>query len=535
MRTTRYSPTAGKLWKVLPGAIALTISSTAIWPNIGHSEELVESHPGISIEPMYSEAVIAYNAKQPAEALKILDAVLKAKPDYLQALELKALVLRSLGKKEESQANYEALIKSAPPEKAAAYHFGLGVLLYTEKKGDAAAPHFEEALRRDFNVDASHFFLGLHYFALTNRPGNSAEAQKHFEAVAAGSSDELKPAAHYYLGLISYKAGNGGEGTFELIEARSIASGMGDNPLAKDIGDAVSKVLAPLGKAQWFGNATFLGSYNSNISSSPNDSTGQAQTTNLGTPQGLLVAGFGRMSSPLDPLQWVASYRGTFNYNLNSATSTYDFLTHTVDLYLTRNPLARTQYGMKLEGNFNLQNQAPGFTWYSVTGEVGPYIRRALGRGTLLSAELYYRPATFPGAAGIYDQSGHSLIARTTLQIDHGDTWWNPVGTFALEKNRTDGSVYRDWAMDFLFSDVLHLGARNAVTASAALNLYAYQESDQQRFDKLISLRADWIHTLENAHWTVIGDLAYTNNFSNLADLYHYNQVAISAGVGYTF
>jgi hypothetical protein len=497
-----------------------------------------ESHPGISLEPMYSEAVIAYNSKQPAEALKILDALLRIKSDHLQALELKALVLKSSGKPEESRTNYEALIKSSPRDKAGPYRFELGVIEYNAKRPEKAAVHFEEALAQKFNVDASHFFLGLIAFNLADKGGKLSEAQRHFTAVTEGGTAELKPPSYYYLGILAYKAGFGSEGTFQLIEARSAARSLPGNAIAKDIEKAVAAALAPYGKAQWFGNFSALGAYNGNISTLPNSAAAPEQTSGKRTPQLLLVAGLGRMSSPLNTLQWVASYRGTFNYNFNSEAKGFQFLTHTASLYLTINPLARTQYGIKSEGNFNFSNQALeddptsyAFQKYSLSGEFGPYMRRELARGTQLSLESYYRPAKYYASP---DQDGYGVTVRASLQRDTGHTWWNPTWTLSADRNDSTGATFNSWGGSVGITNVMRPTGKDTVSLAAQVTSYNYLLSTPKRYDQLFVLRLNEIRRITD-RLTGILDLSYQLNNSTEEALYSYTQPVISGGFGYNF
>jgi hypothetical protein len=267
-----------------------------------------------------------------------------------------------------------------------------------------------------------------------------------------------------------------------------------------------------------------------------------APSSGKSTGQGLLNAGFGRMSSPLNTIQWVANYRGSFNINTNSDTATYQFFTNTADLYLTRNPLARTQTGLKLEGNYNLQNTSlPGESSitsmgsYSFTGEVGPYVKSTLSRGVLLSLEGYYRPGHFfNDSGGAFDQSGNGAVLRSSLTFDRSSTWFNPAGTLGFEINQTNGINYRSRTLATGLSNLMRIGSNNLVTLSATLNFVKYPVSEEGRdTDTFFAARADWVHTLD-PHWTVIGDVGYTKNSSHL-DSYTYSQPVVTAGAGYSF
>lgn len=500
-----------------------------------------ESHPGISLEPMFSEAVIAYNSKQPVEALKVLDRLLKIQPDYVRALELKALLLKSSGKPEESRANYEALIKSSPKEKAGPYHFELGVLEYNAKRLDVAASHFEKAIAQKFNTDASHFFLGLIGFNLADKGGKIAEAKNHFKAVTEGSSAELRPPAYYYLGLIAYKQGLGSEGTFQLIEARSAARSMPDNAIAKDIDKAVATALAPYSKASWFGNLSLMGAYNTNVSTQSDALTNSGAASEKKAIQSLFAAGLGRMSSPLDTLQWVGSYRATFNLNSNAETRTFQFFTNTASLYLTLRPLARTQYGLKAEGSYVFSGKASEVTGqdpamidlgpYSASLEVGPYMRRELSPGTKLSLESYFRPTSNYVTPG---QSGYALSVRTSLQKDTNARWWNPIWNLSLDRASALDPIFRSIGGTLGLTNVMRPTGKDQLSATAQVTSFNYLESDPTRNDQLVVLRLSEVHHLTQS-WTVVADLSYSYNHSSIADTYGYSQKIASAGFGFNY
>jgi tetratricopeptide (TPR) repeat protein len=499
---------------------------------------LVESHPGISLEPMYSEAVIDYNSKQPAEALKVLDRVLRMKPDYVQALELKALVLKGMGKPEESRKNYEALIQANPDRaKAAPYHFELGVIEFNAKHLDVAQKHFQESLAQKFNEDASHFFLGIIAFGTGEKAGNIVEAEHQFEAVAHGSAADLKPAAHYYLGLINYKKGQGSDGTHELIEARSLARDVPDSPIARDIEKAVNTALAPYGKGQLFGNFSFMGGYNGNANSGVSDQPGSG----ISTGEVLFSGSVGWMSSPLSTVQWVASYRLAGNYNFAQDSTPqkdagqYSFLAHTGDLYLTKDPLARTQYGFKLEGSYMFNDDLKDdgtHEWapFSYYAELGPYVRHELKQGMLLSVEGDFHPVHYsnPNYAGV---SGSDYALRSSLSVDRSDNWWNPTYSLTLEDNQTQSAVFTDFGVDLGVADLIRIDDRNTVIVSAGLNTYWFSSSGIPRTDKLMVLDANLNHKL-TTHWSAILDVNFTDNFSTDPD-FSYTRPIVTAGVSY--
>ena len=106
-----------------------------------------ESHPGISVEPLYSEAVIAFNKKNSEEALRILNQLLKQDPRHVDALQLKALTLKTRGDDKEAIDTYTRLISLKPERETGAYHFELGVIYNRMKSAALSETHFRKAIQ----------------------------------------------------------------------------------------------------------------------------------------------------------------------------------------------------------------------------------------------------------------------------------------------------------------------------------------------------------------------------------------------------
>ena len=144
------------------------------------------------------------------------------------------------------------------------------------------------------------------------------------------------------------------------------------------------------------------------------------------------------MSSPLDNWQWTASYRATVNFNYAGDTTNYDFFTNSAALFFTHHPLAKTSYGLKLASDYTFQNQpdASGnsaFRPYSLTGEMGLYLKTQLTRKTLMMTELYFKPQNYSNDVdGPTARSGPDFLLKDGFTYDAMTRYWNPTAAVSL-------------------------------------------------------------------------------------------------------
>lgn len=489
-----------------------------------------ESHPGISVEAHYMEAVLAYNKRKMDEALKILNQLLKAYPNNVEALELKALTLKSKGDDEQSLDTYNRLIKLKPMKDRGPYYFEAGVIYNKQKKNDVAKGHFEKAIQLKFNVEAANLFLGLINF------GNNdfGQAEGNFDVIRSKGTPELKVVGHYYLGMIHFKSGNPAAGTSELVEARDLANTIPESKIASDIKTGVNKILVPFTKSTWFANATAMGQYDNNISSLPTSITNPAITSGKATPKLMLMGGVGRMTAPLSTIQWVPSYRLAYNRNFNAETRGYEFFTNTLSMYFNYKPLSQVSGGIKTDGNFTFQNQTEDgatytFRKYNLAGELGPFLKFPLGSNARMDWEGYVRPQKVFSSA---DLSGLSFFTRMSVRgVDSSSNFFNPVAGVSFEKSNVAGNAYKYQSYTGSLSNTLRVPGGYILTPSVDYMAITYALADPVRSDKMITARTSLIKML-SAQWTINGDVTYIINNSNLTDTYSYNR--IMAGLGIT-
>lgn len=500
-----------------------------LWHTASYGDE---SHPGLGLESEYSEAVLAYNKKQTSEAIRILNDILKQKPDHVQALELKALTLKSGGDEREALDTYQRLIKLKPEKERGPYYFEAAVIFNREKKVNEARDYFQRSLALDFNALACHLFLGILEF----NAGNIADAEPHFQAVKKEGTPEFQTVAHFYLGLIDFKSGYPSGGSSELIDARDQAKTLPDSSIAKDILTGSEKVLEPFRNGQWFANITLMAQYDSNVSEVPSIDSVPNLVSDARTPKLTLSGGVGHMSSPLNTVQWVPSYRFNYNYNFNSNAKEYSFFTNTGSLYFNYRPLSETTGGLKLEGDFTFQNQPEDptnlsgsyeYMKYSFTGDIGPYFRTQLTQRTQLELDADYRPQTF-----YIDNylSGPDFQLKATVRNDTGSTYFNPGADILLEHDSAQDSDWLYTTVGAGIFDVMHITGKDTATFNLDYSNIDYSSNSAGRKDNTVVIHGSWLHLLAN-HWALIGDLSYTVNSSTESDEFSYNRYVIGFGI----
>lgn len=500
-----------------------------------------EAHPGLGAESMYSEAVLAINQKRNEEALRILDSLLKSSPDHVEALELKALTLKTKGDDRQSLEVYEKLAQLKSPEQQGPYHFEIGILLNRQKKPGVARTHFQKAADLGFNRASSHFFLGL----IDYNSGDLVGAQKNFEEVKSSGAQELRAVAHYYLGLIHYKNGYGAGGMSELLAARALAGDLKDSKMAADIRESADKILSPFNTPQWFANISVLGQYDSNVSQVPSQGTTvPSDASGKSTPKVLVSAGIGWMSSPTQTLQWVGSYRFSWNKNFNSHTRSYEFFTNIPALYINYKPLNVTTGGIKIEGNYTFQNQlkdpaisatAGGsylYRPYNYGVEVGPFVKTRISQNGIFQAEAFFKPQRYTTNAdpGL---SGNAILGRASLKYDMSRLW-NPTLVLTGAKNPTEATQERYTSVAAGLYNTMRVTGKATLSLSADVGLTRYTEHSLGRSDRNVSVRSSLLHQL-STNWSLLADFSYiTNSSPGLESVYSFKRTMVGLGLSWT-
>lgn len=491
-----------------------------------------EAHPGQRLETLYSEAVIAYNKKDYARSMTVINELLALNPKNFEALQLKALTAKATKNDTEAIKVYNQLLALKPESERGPYYFELGVIYDQHKQTQWARPYFQRAILRKFNVEASHLFLALEYF----NAGDSNAAERHFDVVADSANSEMRAVGRYYRAIILLKAGFGSLGLGDLIEAREAADATKDSATAKNISAAAVKMLAPFDKPQWFGNLTLFPQYDSNLSQA---TTANAAASGISAIKGNLSGGFGRVGSPMGSWQTVASLRGTANYNVGvqgTGANDYQYLTATPSIYVSRKPMGRSVFGFKLEPTITGQYGSTSSgtivpELYSVTGDVGIFWRLQAGKSFQLQfdwgshPQYYFTSGDYTSFAnGYFTFSGKSL----------GNSFiFNPGFNLGGEYNGATGSSAAYIQGNAGVSNTMKFGADDQAILSFNGAYYNYMRSSPARTDTNLLGRLTYIHNFTPT-WSLSFDGSYTMNISSEATSYTYNRFTAGLGLSWT-
>jgi tetratricopeptide (TPR) repeat protein len=497
-----------------------------------------ESHPGLLDEAEYAEAVLAYNARKNADAIRILDTIVRRSPGHLSSLEMLALLQKAQGDEKESLATYQKLLKAKPPKERGPYHFEVATLLFKRKNFEKARSFFTYALRLRFNEVACHFFLGL--IDLGAKRFNSAS--DHFESVIASGNHEYSVAAHYYLGVAQFQLGAGTEGTAELLESRDRAREFPKSPLAQQVSKASIEALKPQEGSRWYGTVSVIAQNDSNVQLTP-DSVADAQASGKSSPKLTLSGSVGRMSSSLNDWQWVPSFQTVVNRNLNADAAEAQFVTSTLMLFLNRRPLASSTWGLKAAGTSTFQyllesDSSGSYAPFSATGDFGPYAKLRLARNWKLSLEGAFKPQLFltDEVSGTSQRSGSSYYLRTSVRTDSGlKSWLKPELSLSGEYLQTQGVDYRGTSLGADFSNTARILGRDALNLGVSAQWINYPDrADGARADLTLTLKTSYIMPLSSSV-ALLADISWTKNTSNVESLYSYTKFLVGAGVNLSF
>ena len=273
--------------------------------------------------------------------------------------------------------------------------------------------------------------------------------------------------------------------------------------------------------------------------------TSAAETSGKATVKNTVLVGMGYASSSLLPFQFVPSYKGALNYNLNKDARASQFMSNVASLYVTRAPLARFSYGLKLEGSVNFKNdvapatQTVTYRTYSRGASFGPYFRFEAARRLLFSLELTIDPIHYDqdstDSTSDLKRSGTGKDLRVSVQNDQGARLFNLTASIHLASSGASGREYDSNEIGFSFSNLLRLSDKLEI--SPGLNYAQSNYSKRQlgtRRDRLLDLQAIGTYKLL-PKWTILGNLDYASNASNVEETYSYNRFAMGTGLTYSF
>ncbi len=502
------------------------------------------------LEPLYAEAVLAYNAADHNRALRILDEIRKKAPAASEVLELKALVMKASQPKQSAEV-YRELIKlkiaeKRPAKEIAPYYFELATMKFEAKSYSDAAVYFQRCTDTGFNVSASEFFLGL----IAYQSNEFSKADDHFKVTATGDVAALRPAANFYRAQAATKMNQSGRSISYLSAARDSAKEVLDDPnaspdnlkMAKQIHDAAVKALGPMDRSSWFGSATLMAGFDSNILTLPENVSGSS-ASGKGTPKGTIQAGVGYTTSPLKKWQWVPNYRVSWNKNTNKDSRSAEYLLQTASLYVTHRPLNPFNFGFKAEATHTFQNTVDASTDsatyrpLSLNISTGPFFRKEVlpkivwGGEVLFEPNHYYTDDQQPSNGRL---SGTQLQVRSYLQNDRGTRYFNPTVYLSLLRNDSDGEDYRQFGATIGVLNTFYVHDKLKVQGSLDFGMSSYGErSTGGRNDRTLNFGLNATQRM-NRKLSWIADFRFTMNQSNIKESYEYKRFVTMGGISYS-
>ena len=505
-----------------------------------------------SAESAYERAVIAFNQSNFEKSQTLLAEVFKIAPNATPALELKALNQKALGLDSDAMKTYGELVRTGPVSQKPKYYFEVGSLLHKSKRYAQARPYFNAALSGNFNVGASHFFLGL----IDYEDKQYESAERHFVAVIDSEASDLYGLAYFYLGVVYYRMGytigaiRGMRYARTAVEPWKNSSDAGQRKSGEDITDTARKILKAVDQVTWFGNISLVTQYDSNVTLLADSITSAAQTSGKRSVKEILTGGGGFMTSPARMFQGVVSYRTFLNYNMNPDTKSFDFFSHLPAVYLNYKPYLRFTPGLKVEGNYTFQNQAGAggsleFHPYSLTAEMGPYARYEVNPHFIVQADAFYKPKKYYGdpLTGNDIRSGGGSIFRGT--VEYTSPWKLLQPTMYLS-HETDGATGFNWSFTSWgagFNNSMRFSAINAMVFGVDVSFPHYELRLPVREDTYIGLHVAWMHELTR-HFSTVCNAMYVNNGSSgtpnttgqaTPSVFQYTRFYGGLGLNYTF
>ncbi|MGZ3688989.1 MAG: hypothetical protein ACXVBW_11850, partial [Bdellovibrionota bacterium] len=279
-----------------------------------------------------------------------------------------------------------------------------------------------------------------------------------------------------------------------------------------------------------------FGGFDSNALLTP---SGATVTLASGQPTGELLArgGIGLSTSPLNKVQWVPSYRTSFNYNTNSVTQAADFYSHVLSLYANVDPMAPLSYGFKVEGNYLLDvTISSTLSSYLFLLSTGPYVRWDVAPQWTIGAEADYQPQMFfQDSVGAYARAGNEVVFRAYAKYQAGQRFWNPTFGVIYDLNYTNGTEFRSHALGASFSNTFHPTGKLRILGGLALADAWYPwRPEGPRNDPQVSANVSLSY--EMLSWLVLlAESNFTINASNVSEIYQYSRLYALGGVGFQF
>ncbi len=501
-------------------------------------------------EAEISEIQLAYHTRDYARGITLADNLLREAPSLPEAMEIKALLLSAKNDRS-AIAQYDKLIelrkKEGKAKDVAQYEMLAGRMAYRFKDVPNAAARLNRAAKEPSVAGAANYYLGL----IARDQGRYDDARSYFGSALDSNNEDIKPVAQLQLSHLDAQNRNGDSAVRGLVRARTLANERlkwgGSSAAAKDLANQVQKAtgkeLHSLEESALLVNAGLMSGYDSNVLSVPSGTTTGSSTPSASSFVETLNYGIIYATSPGDEFQFVPSYRGSFNYNLNADTRNAQFLLNDFRLNITRNALESTSYGFKLGAIVGFQYQVDPATnngrlgAYSLQGSLGPYLKTALNNDWTLTTELFFQPKKMyldDSFSATLRESGLEQYLKATVATSKMTAYWNPGISLSGIWTQTTGEEFRgrrvalDFGNTFNFSPNLIAGLSTGLTAT-----WYPDRLNGIRRDQCVNIVASGGYRLTD-EFNVLASLSYVSNFSNVS-AYRFNRMVAAIGGNYAF
>lgn len=499
--------------------------------------------------------MLFYEKKFP-EALTLTENIL-AQNENQKTLELKGLILKSLGQYEEAKKNYAYLMQKIDeaglnPSEAVAPRFDLGVLEYNSRNYKEARQHFDYSISQNFNNGAAHFFRGLTFY----QENRQEEAMSDFNEVLKSNAVAIKALTALYLSDLHAKRQTYDEAIHYLSMARDYsrqqeATQDAAFEMPEDIRQNQNQVrtridenIQQLNIDQYFKNVALVATYDSNVLSVPSSGSVADVFSGKTSYKATVKALIGHADGFFEDVQKVWSYQFSGNLNENRETETGQFLTNDFNYLWNIKPYADESQSYRLGANSIFQYQVnPSDN----KGSFGPYSLAVIGgysTRTRVNESLsttwdytlkYENFLQDPAFSTFMKKTGYEGGISYFRNWDTRKLYFNPGLGLGLKSRYSNGQEYRNMGLQLSAVNQLYFSQKHQaslVLSYAQMNYY--DRPGQKRTDNILNLQWEQAYKYD-ASLSYLFSLSYTKNDSNIPAIYEFSRYLVSAGINMTF
>lgn len=494
-------------------------------------------------ESAFTQANMAYQQNQMDVALQWLDQILVANPEQVEALELKALILKQMGQLEASGRVYAELFQNASKwgagDKLGLYGFELGSVAAQIGDAETARTALKKAIRLKTNVEASHFTLGK----LEWEQNNWKTCREHFEA--ASESPVFKTASQFYIASAFKKDDRATDALGAYVEAKESAElelARADQAtekaklLAQEVLKTAAQELRSFDRAAWMGEVGTSSAYDSNVLFMPTTADG-ANTATSGSFKQSLNWKLRYASSPVTTWQYLGTYQGAINHNFNRDTTGGQFFVHDISQFITRGFLKKQHIGIKVGASGIMQYRENAYRPFSLAASFGPFLKSKINEDYWFGLEAFTQPTKNyldPSVNSNAKRSGWEQNLRAYISSAKMNTYWSPAFLLTHTVMRLDGTEFSGsrWNVDLTNAMYLTPSLFLAQTLNFVFASYPNRDSGG-RSDQGATLGVSGGYQLMDG-FTVMAQVDYGKNLSTDAN-FQYDRWTSTLSGNYRF